>query len=142
MTNGQRHLLAIQEINRKGRISPLPQAVQGAQLQHPGPAGEPGIKSEFGKMFAGIGSGVSAIGVSSPVTSGAYMPFTNAALAKRDDVDTTTPESGNDATGKPTKGRRRKLKDEDGKADDDNSGRVTPGNRAKRPKTHAHHHHQ
>lgn len=129
-------------MNRKGRISPLPQAVQGAQLQQPGPAGEPGIKSEFGRMFAGIGSGVSGIGVSSPVTSGAPMPFTNASLAKREDVETSTPESGTDGTGKPAKGRRRKLKDEDGKADDDHSGRQTPSNRAKRPKTHQHHHHQ
>ena len=89
-------------------------------------------------MFAGIGSGVSAIGVSSPVTS-ASMPFTNASLVKRDDVETSTPESGTDGTGKATKGRRRKLKDEDGKGDDDNSGRVTPSNRAKRPKQHHHH---
>ncbi|WKT45009.1 hypothetical protein QSH57_009862 [Fusarium oxysporum f. sp. vasinfectum] len=72
--NGQRNLLAIQEMNRKGRISPLPQAVQGAQLQQPGPTGEPGIKSEFGRMFAGIGNGV--MGVSSPIASTA-MPFTN-----------------------------------------------------------------
>jgi hypothetical protein len=43
---------------RGGRSSPLPQAVQGAQPQVSGPAGEPGIRSEFGKMFSGIGSGV------------------------------------------------------------------------------------
>ncbi|KAM5352715.1 hypothetical protein ACJ41O_005437 [Fusarium nematophilum] len=135
--NGQRNLLAIQEMNRKGRISPLPQAVQGAQLQQPGPAGEPGIKSEFGRMFAGIGNGV--MGVSSPITSAA-MPFTNASLAKREDSENMTPELGPDAGGKGTKGRRRKLKDEDGKGDDDSSGRLTPANR-KRPKTHQHHHH-
>ncbi|KPM42724.1 hypothetical protein AK830_g3815 [Neonectria ditissima] len=134
----QRNLLAIQEMNRKGRISPLPQAVQGAQLQQPGPAGEPGIKSEFGRMFAGIGNGV--MGVSSPITSGAPMPFTNASLAKREDVDTSTPESGPDVVPKAPKGRRRKLKEED-KADDDSTGRLTPTGRAKRPKTHQHHHH-
>lgn len=133
----QRNLLAIQEMNRKGRISPLPQAVQGAQLQQPGPTGEPGIKSEFGRMFAGIGNGV--MGVSSPITSSA-MPFANTSLAKREDVDNTTPEPGPDVTGKATKGRRRKLKDEDGK-DDESSGRATPANRTKRPKTHQHHHH-
>ncbi|KAF9769866.1 hypothetical protein IL306_012647 [Fusarium sp. DS 682] len=136
--NGQRNLLAIQEMNRKGRISPLPQAVQGAQLQQPGPTGEPGIKSEFGRMFAGIGNGV--IGVSSPIASSA-MPFTNASLAKREDSENVTPDSGTEAGGKGTKGRRRKLKDDDGKGDDDSSGRVTPANRAKRPKTHQHHHH-
>ena len=47
------------EFNRKGRNSPLPQAVQGAQHRHIGPAGDnPGIKSEFGRMFSGLGSGV------------------------------------------------------------------------------------
>ncbi|KAM0213946.1 hypothetical protein ACHAQD_009159 [Fusarium lateritium] len=136
--NGQRNLLAIQEMNRKGRISPLPQAVQGAQLQQPGPTGEPGIKSEFGRMFAGIGNGV--MGVSSPITSAA-MPFTNASLAKREDPENVTPDSGPEAGGKGTKGRRRKLKDDDGKGDDDSSGRVTPAGRTKRPKTHQHHHH-
>lgn len=136
--NGQRNLLAIQEMNRKGRISPLPQAVQGAQLQQPGPTGEPGIKSEFGRMFAGIGNGV--MGVSSPIASAA-MPFTNASLAKREDSENITPDSGTEAGGKATKGRRRKLKDDDGKVDDDSSGRATPANRAKRPKTHQHHHH-
>ncbi|KAJ4144117.1 hypothetical protein NW765_001273 [Fusarium oxysporum] len=125
-------------MNRKGRISPLPQAVQGAQLQQPGPTGEPGIKSEFGRMFAGIGNGV--MGVSSPIASTA-MPFTNASLAKREDSENITPESGTEAGGKSTKGRRRKLKDDDGKGDDDSSGRATPANRAKRPKTHQHHHH-
>ncbi|KAM0353074.1 hypothetical protein ACHAPU_001963 [Fusarium lateritium] len=136
--NGQRNLLAIQEMNRKGRISPLPQAVQGAQLQQPGPTGEPGIKSEFGRMFAGIGNGV--MGVSSPIASAA-MPFTNASLAKREDPENVTPDSGPETGGKGTKGRRRKLKDDDGKGDDDSSGRVTPAGRAKRPKTHQHHHH-
>ncbi|KAI9804213.1 MAG: hypothetical protein M1825_001615 [Sarcosagium campestre] len=45
---------------RGGRLSPLPQAVQGAQVQHVGPAGGPGIKMEFGRPFSGIGSGVSS----------------------------------------------------------------------------------
>ena len=47
------------ELNRKGRNSPLPQAVQGAQPRHVGPGGDnPGIKMEFGRMFSGLGSGV------------------------------------------------------------------------------------
>lgn len=132
-----RHLLAVQE-NRKGRISPLPQAVQGVQPQQPGPAAEPSIKSEFGRMFSGIGSGVGGLGVSSPITSTAPSIFTNAALAKRDDTDTV--DSAAEANGK-AKGRRRKLKDEDSR-DDDSSGRLTPGAKAKRPKGHQHHHHQ
>lgn len=36
----QRSFLGVQEMNRKGRISPLPQAVQGAQGQIGGPGGE------------------------------------------------------------------------------------------------------
>lgn len=134
-----RHLLAVQQENRKGRISPLPQAVQGVQPQQPGPAAEPGIKSEFGRMFSGIGSGVGGLGVSSPNTS--TVPggmFTNAALAKRDDTETV--DSVAETNGK-TKGRRRKLKDEDSR-DDDSSGRLTPGAKAKRSKGHQHHHHQ
>ena len=138
---GPRNLLAVQDFNRKGRLSPLPQAVQGAQRQQPGPAAEPGIKSEFGRMFSGIGSGVSAIGVSSPITSGvAPAPYTNAALAKREDVEGGAAEPGADGPGKGNKGRARKLKEED-RGDDENSGRVTPG-KAKRAKGPQHHHHQ
>lgn len=57
---GPRSLLNISpELNRKGRNSPLPQAVQGAQPRHVGPGGDnPGIKMEFGRMFSGLGSGV------------------------------------------------------------------------------------
>ncbi|GJN83942.1 hypothetical protein PLIIFM63780_007493 [Purpureocillium lilacinum] len=141
----QRNLLAVQDMNRKGRLSPLPQAVQGAQPQQPGPAAEPGIKSEFGRMFSGIGSGVGAIGASSPMTSGAVAAHGSQANVsvppKREDAEAAAPDSGPEGT-KPAKGRRRKLKDEDNK-DDDSSGRVTPGGRAnKRTKGHQHHHHQ
>ncbi|GKT44263.1 uncharacterized protein ColSpa_04444 [Colletotrichum spaethianum] len=139
----QRNLLAVQEINRKGRVSPLPQAVQGAQPQLPGPAGEPGIKSEFGRMFSGIGSGVTGLGVGSPVTAGAQLPYTNASLARRDETDSAAHESGPDTVAPKPKGRRRKLKEEDTKGDEESTGRLTPsGSRAKRPKTHGHHHHQ
>lgn len=141
--NHQRNLLMVQE-NRKGRVSPLPQAVQGVQPQQPGPAAEPGIKSEFGRMFSGIGSGVGTMGLSSPIASGASGPFTNASLAKRDEVDSSAADSAPDGngngngSGKAQKGRRRKLKDEG--ADDDNSERLTPGAKAKRVKGQQHHH--
>ncbi|KAM0335116.1 hypothetical protein ACHAQA_000152 [Verticillium albo-atrum] len=139
----QRNLLAIQEINRKGRISPLPQAVQGAQPQISGPGGEPGIKSEFGRMFSGIGSGVSGI-VSSPIAPGAQLAYTNASLARRDDADGPAQDSGPEAAGKaPAKGKRRKLKDApDVKGDEESTGRLTPAGRTKRAKTHQHHHQQ
>ena len=138
----QRTLLHIQEINRRGRISPLPQAVQGAQPQMSGPAGEPGIKSEFGRMFSGIGSGVGAI--SSPVPAGAQLPYAPSGLARREDSEAALQDSGADAQAKnrrdPVRGKRRKLKDEDGRDDEDVSGRLSPSARVKRSKPHAHHH--
>lgn len=134
----QRGLLGV-EINRKGRLSPLPQAVQGAQPMAQGPAGEPGIKSEFGRMFSGIGSGVRGIGVSSPGPSGAQIPFSNPNL-RRDDVEPPHQEAASEAPTK-TRKKRGKPKDEDGKGDDDSNGRATPVGRTKRAKTHAHHHH-
>lgn len=136
--NGQpRGLLNVQEMNRKGRVSPLPQAVQGAQPQLQGPADEPRIKSEFGRMFSGIGSGVRGIGAPSPVP-GSQVPHTNATLARRDEdvVHEHVPEP----VAKPAR-KRRKAKDDDGKGDDDSAGRSTPVGRGKRAKTHAHHHH-
>lgn len=133
----QRNLLNVLHENRKGRISPLPQAVQGAQPQQPGHAAEPGIKSEFGRMFSGIGSGIGGLGVSSPIAS-STVPFTTASLAKRED-NVEAPEPA-DVPSKGAKGRRRKLKEEDSR-DDDSSDRLTPS-KAKRAKGHPHHHHQ
>ncbi|KAJ3939148.1 uncharacterized protein N0V96_010590 [Colletotrichum fioriniae] len=138
--NNQRNLLAVQEINRKGRVSPLPQAVQGAQSRQPGPPGQLSIKSEFGKMFSGIGSGVTLTG--SPVNTVTPSPYTNASLARRDETDGPAHESGPDTTAPKPKGRRRKLKEDDTKGDEESTGRLTPVGRAKRPKTHQHHHHQ
>ena len=141
----QRSFLGVQEINRKGRVSPLPQAVQGAQGQLGGPAHEPGIKSEFGRMFSGIGSGVGSMGAPSPVTAGPQgMPFSNPGQMRRDDVDQDSPiENGRSLQRTASRGgRRRKLKDEDGRGDDESStGRNTPSGRGKRSKPHHHHHH-
>jgi len=138
-------------MNRKGRISPLPQAVQGAQGPIGGHGGEPGIKSEFGRMFSGIGSGVGAMGVPSPTPSGP-PGLPTPGQVRRDDMDAlqdlnSPTENGgyNIARSSSRGGRRRKLKDEDGKPDDDSStGRRTPSGRGKRPKSHHHphqHHH-
>ena len=141
----QRSFLGIQEINRKGRLSPLPQAVQGAQGQMGGPAHEPGIKSEFGRMFSGIGSGVGgAMGVPSPVTAGPQgMPFANSGQIRRDDLDQDSPvENGRGIQRTASRGgRRRKLKDEDSRDDESSTGRNTPSGRGKRSKPHHHHHH-
>ncbi len=72
-SQGHRTMLALINDNSKraGRISPLPQAVQGAQGQKRGPSSDPSIKNEFSRMFAGIGSGVGSAGLN----SGASTPF-------------------------------------------------------------------
>lgn len=68
-----RHSLSLLiENGKRGRVSPLPQAVQGAQGRNSGPASDPGIKNEFGRMFSGIGGGV---GSSGPMGSGTSTPF-------------------------------------------------------------------
>ncbi|TEY50413.1 hypothetical protein BOTCAL_0277g00110 [Botryotinia calthae] len=138
----QRGLLSVQDNRRGGRVSPIPQAVQGAQSQQPGPAGEPSIKSEFGKIFPGIGSGV-ALSLSSPVagsTTGG-LPFSG---SRREDLDSPSAhnspiENGSSAMPRPF-GRRRKLKEEDRNDDDSSTGRQTPNGRGKRTKHAAHRH--
>ncbi|KAH8601899.1 histone deacetylation protein Rxt3-domain-containing protein [Bisporella sp. PMI_857] len=142
----QRSFLGVQEINRKGRISPLPQAVQGAQGQIGGPGGEPGIKSEFGRMFSGIGSGVGAMGISSPVTAGPQS-LPNSGF-RREELEglqgqESPIENGvyNMARSSSRGGRRRKLKEEDGRNDDDSStGRRTPSGNGRGKRHKAHHH--
>ena len=143
----QRSLLNVQEMNRKGRVSPLPQAVQGAQGQIGGP-GEPGIKSEFGRMFSGIGSGAGAMGIPSPVSSHQGLP---SGPLRREDLeglqghDSPSDKSGYGMARSGSRGggvRRKKLKDDENKGDDESStGRHTPSGRGKRAKAHNHPHH-
>ena len=119
------------EINRKGRNSPFPQAVQGAQ----GPPGDPGIKSEFGKMFSGIGSGVGSIG-GGTASGGSLTPYQ--AGPRREDLEGVaaldSPTDGLKMARQNSRGgRRRKLQDDDKEGDDSSAGRRTPTGR-KRPK--------
>ncbi|ETN37779.1 uncharacterized protein HMPREF1541_07402 [Cyphellophora europaea CBS 101466] len=53
-----RAILGLATESRRGRYSPVPQAVQGAQAQTPVP--ETGIKTEQGRVFAGLGGGLGA----------------------------------------------------------------------------------
>ncbi|PGH23490.1 hypothetical protein AJ80_02444 [Polytolypa hystricis UAMH7299] len=139
------------ENKRTGRASPLPQAVQGAQAQIVGPAEEAGIKSELGRVFAGIGSGV---GVSAAATpgSGPPTPLTSSPF-KRDAI--TARSSGIDPGESPIPGakpprassgigtgrRGRKPKDDDSKLDGEHGiGRETTSTRGRRAR-HVHHHH-
>ena len=137
-------------IRRTGRASPFPQAVQGAQAQITGPSGNPGIKSEFGRMFSGLGSGVAG----TPGGNGASTPSRQSPLPQRfgDAVDgaVSTPTS-DPALGGPGShsGRRgRRIKEEDGKIDTESAdGRGTPnllsqrGSKRTKHAHPAHHHH-
>ncbi|KAF9893702.1 hypothetical protein FE257_009870 [Aspergillus nanangensis] len=115
-----RNLLAVGlDAKRGGRASPLPQAVQGAQAQILGPAGEAGIKSELGRVFSGIGSGVGGVTAGSSGSGGPSTPMA-ASPFKRDSITarSTNSETTTDETriGRPTSAmgkRSRKSRDED-----------------------------
>ncbi|KAI9706397.1 MAG: hypothetical protein M1836_003402 [Candelina mexicana] len=151
-----RNLLSVgSDNNRKGgRISPLPQAVQGAQAQMSGPGGEPGIKSEFGRMFSGIGSGVgSATSIAGPINSGTQTPFSQSPSNR--DVERNIPSGAGGETGDSkvsrasSKGRKRgrKVKNDDNKVESESGdGRGTPSlvsarGARKSKHSHSHHHH-
>lgn len=142
------------EFNRRGRNSPLPQAVQGAQPRHIGPGGNnPGVKMEFGRMFSGLGSGV---GSSTPNPShpanGATTPSRNSPAPRHLDNGEQQPDdgrrgarTGSRAGSRAGKKNGRRSRDEI----EDHEGRDTPdlqrgGKRAKgnhHHHVHAHHHH-
>ncbi len=158
----QRHLLGVSpDSSRKpGRASPLPQAVQGAQAQMTGPGGDPTIKSEFGRMFSGLGSGLSSAPPNPGVAANGYStPSRLSPFPQRffDGAEMSPLAAGLHAeTSKMQRtsslpGRVRRFKDEEGMTGiDGGDGRRTPsllGHRgSKRPKHahpgyHHHHHH-
>lgn len=55
-----RAILGLAADSKRGRYSPVPQAVQGAQAQTPVP--DSGIKNEHGRVFAGLGGGLGTSG--------------------------------------------------------------------------------
>ncbi|KAH9875061.1 hypothetical protein J1614_004549 [Plenodomus biglobosus] len=120
---------------RTGRASPLPQAVQGAQAQPMMSGKDPGIKSEFGRMFSGLGSG---LGSSTP-SRGSPLPH-NApgSFSHETESDIHRLQRVNSQQGRKTK----RVKDEDGIFDvDSNDGRRTPlGTRGTKRNKHHHHH--
>ncbi|KAK5132061.1 hypothetical protein LTR08_000398 [Meristemomyces frigidus] len=150
--SSHRTLLGISpELNRKGRNSPLPQAVQGAQPRHVGPGGDnPGIKMEFGRMFSGLGSGVgSATPTAAHSVNGATTPsrlspsrqydechFVSSAISNIEDWKTGT------TTAKSTKRNVPPSRDDE-RFDIDN--RAAPdaqrGNKRNKTAHPAHHHH-
>jgi hypothetical protein len=138
------------ELNRKGRNSPLPQAVQGAQPKHIGPGGDnPGIKSEFGRMFSGLGSGVgSATPTPQQYANGTTTPSRLTPSRNMEGAEIARADNENDRGGLKSgrggkKTRRPREEVERGEAEIFD-GRMTPslsqrGN--KRSKTAHHHHH-
>lgn len=139
-----RSFLGITDPSRRGRASPLPQAVQGAQPQLTGPGGDPSIKREFGAIFQGLGSGLGGhIPGSSTPSRQSPMPQR---MSATDDIAPIV-LSDNDGTMSRTGSRgprkNKRVKDElDGRMDIDGiDGRNTPSSRgAKRTKI-SHHHH-
>ena len=147
---GHRNSLAlVLENNRRaGRLSPLPQAVQGAQGQTHGPSRDPSIKNEFSKMFAGIGSGVSSSGLAG---SGASTPYPSSpkqneneprlAFSNRNDLMETGTRSGSGSRNGSRMGNKRSRKPkESGGREVDGSSKAEDGN-GKGGKRARHHHH-
>ena len=142
-----RHSLSLLlENGKRGRVSPLPQAVQGAQGRNSGPASDPGIKNEFGRMFSGIGSGV---GSSGPMGSGASTPFHGSPKVNHE-KDRRTPSAGRGELMELTRPRERskmgkvRLPDEEdsrlGIANGIASGATASVTKVTK-RRHGHHHH-
>ncbi|KAH9864887.1 hypothetical protein IAQ61_008832 [Plenodomus lingam] len=120
---------------RTGRASPLPQAVQGAQAQPMMSGKDPGIKSEFGRMFSGLGSG---LGCSTP-SRGSPLPQNGSGSFSHDtESDVHRVQRVNSQQGRKTK----RIKDEEGIFDvDSNDGRGTTPSGTRGVKRNKHHHH-
>lgn len=140
-------------LRRQDRGSPLPQAVHGAQSQPAGLHRDPGIKSEFGRMFSGLGSGVG----STPVPSASFAPpssIPRSPLADHMEVDKVrraTPDVRRPSATLGRGGRKgnKRVHDDDIRmGSESGDGRATPvgsGRGGKRSKyalpSHHHHHH-
>jgi hypothetical protein len=117
------------ELNKRGRASPLPQAVKGAQPQMTkvGPGSDPSIKSEFGRIFQGLGSGFGGPGNLTPSRA------SPAPQRVRDDMQAIINEHDGTMSRVGSRGPRlgRRYRD------DEEEGRMTPlsstsGDKAKR----------
>lgn len=137
MQHSKSHIgLGLEESRRTGRASPLPQAVQGAQAPPFMTGKDPGIKSEFGRMFSGLGG----LGSTTP-SRGSPLPQAS---------EQSGPESAAMMRRiSSQQGRRpKRVKDESSTFDDDsNDGRATPTgvqgvkrNKHAHPPGHHHHH--
>lgn len=137
-----RSSLGIGPEGKRGRASPLPQAVQGAQPPPMGMGSDPSIKSEFGRIFQGLGYGGN-YGASTP-SRGSPMPRPaldgGEPIVLSDGEGTKMSKMGSGRGRKPSK----RVKEEETRLDSEsNDGRGTPlgtSGRGKRAKV-LHHHH-
>ncbi|KAJ4989290.1 histone deacetylation protein rxt3 [Stagonosporopsis vannaccii] len=138
MQHSKSHIgLGLEESRRTGRASPLPQAVQGAQAPPFMTGKDPGIKSEFGRMFSGLGG----LGSSTPLR-GSPLPHTG--------QDGQEPGELMRRISSQQGRKPKRVKDESNVFDDDsNDGRGTPTglrgakrNKHAHPSSHHHHHTQ
>ncbi|KIY00300.1 uncharacterized protein Z520_03985 [Fonsecaea multimorphosa CBS 102226] len=127
-----RTILGLANESKRGRYSPVPQAVQGAQAQTPVP--DAGIKTEHGRVFAGIGSG---LGTTSAGPTPTPQPLP-ASPFKRDEGGARLSEENLMKMSRSTSGiskRNRKVLDEDVRAESDVGDVKKPGpGRGKRSK--------
>ena len=119
-------------------MSPLPQAVKGAQAKAKGPASEPGIKNEFTRLFSGIGSGIGS-NMSTPVPSEhpAHMPPSSP--PRGDEPGRNTPldrirdhGDGQKRAGSKVRRKRKQRQDENGQELDDGFHSLSKGLKASR----------
>ena len=149
-SQNHRSLLSLLENKRLGRTSPIPQAVQGAQVQKRGPSTDPTIKNEFSRMFTGIRTGVSSTGMNSGTTT----PFPPPSPKPSTEPERRPPFNGRGdlvefarARNGSKIGKRasKKVKDDDPKETEVTDGRSATGPTGtrgiKRKTVHHHHHH-
>lgn len=135
MQHSKSHIgLGLEESRRTGRASPLPQAVQGAQAPPFMTGKDPGIKSEFGRMFSGLGG------------LGSTTPLRGSPLPQITGQDGQEPGEMMRRISSQQGRKPKRVKDESNVFDDDsNDGRGTPtGVRGAKRNKHAHlpgHHH-
>ncbi|KAK5675718.1 hypothetical protein LTS12_029547, partial [Elasticomyces elasticus] len=136
-----RNLLGVGAEKRGGRLSPLPQAVQGAL----GPGGESTIKNDLGRVFSGIGSGVG--GVTAPTAGSghstplAVSPFKRDSGMARSANGDTTDEARNITRPGSTMGKRARKSQEDLQFLDSDIDQRTGMSLGRRVRPHHHHHH-
>jgi hypothetical protein len=136
-SQGHRSMLALINDNSKraGRVSPLPQAVQGAQGQKRGPSSDPNIKNEFSRMFAGIGSGVGSAGLN----SGTSTPFPPP--SPKQNLEADGPFEARARNGSKIGKRAKKFKDTESKNVEVIDDRAMAGPGSGKRQKHSHHHH-